>query len=191
VVLAPSERSIVDVLVERPGELHLEHHTPDRVYRLAAVAVAGGPVASTAAEFPELRRAPELEAERRGLDRWLAAPPDKVLALVAQLDDPAALPADAGPVTYARARTLPATFDSATRRSRSLRAAPRLAITDEASPFARRVIVRGEQCARAPLIQNDQARSSRHMDRASSGPASRTYGAGCKRIRTDQTMTGA
>jgi DNA-directed RNA polymerase subunit RPC12/RpoP len=101
VVLAPSERSIVDVLVERPGELHLEHHTPDRVYRLAAVAVAGGPVASTAAEFPELRRAPELEAERQQLDRWLAAPPDKVLALVAQMDDPAAMPAGAGPITYA------------------------------------------------------------------------------------------
>jgi FtsP/CotA-like multicopper oxidase with cupredoxin domain len=48
-----------------------------------------------------LRRAPELEAERRLLDRWLAAEPDKVLALVAQMDDPAAMPAGAGPVTYA------------------------------------------------------------------------------------------
>src|ERR671910_1241278 len=102
VVLAPSERAVVDVLVDRPGELALEHHTPDRTYRLATVAVAGGPVASTAAEeFPVLRLAPELEAERRGLDRWLAAPPDKVLALVAQMDDPAAMPAGAGPVVYA------------------------------------------------------------------------------------------
>ena len=48
-----------------------------------------------------LRRAPELEAERQPLDRWLAAPPDKVLALVAQMDDPAAMPEGAGPVTYA------------------------------------------------------------------------------------------
>jgi FtsP/CotA-like multicopper oxidase with cupredoxin domain len=102
VVLAPSERAVVDVLVEQPGELALEHHTPDRTYRLATVAVAGGPVASTAAEeFPVLRRAPELEAERRQLDRWLAAEPDKVLALVAQMDDPAAMPAGAGPVVYA------------------------------------------------------------------------------------------
>jgi FtsP/CotA-like multicopper oxidase with cupredoxin domain len=31
----------------------------------------------------------------------LAAAPDKVLALVAQMDDPAAMPASAGPVTYA------------------------------------------------------------------------------------------
>jgi FtsP/CotA-like multicopper oxidase with cupredoxin domain len=102
VVLAPSERAVVDVLVERPGELALEHHTPDRVYRLATVAVATDRVVSPAAgEFERLRRAPELEAERRQLDRWLAAPPDKVLALVAQMDDPAALPASAGPVTYA------------------------------------------------------------------------------------------
>jgi FtsP/CotA-like multicopper oxidase with cupredoxin domain len=102
VVLAPSERVVVDVLVDQPGELALEHHTPDRTYRLATVAVAGGPVASTAAEeFPVLRRAPELAAERQQLDRWLAAPPDKILALVAQMDDPAAMPAGAGPITYA------------------------------------------------------------------------------------------
>src|SRR4029453_6650511 len=31
VVLAPSERAVVDVLVDQPGELALEHHTPDRV----------------------------------------------------------------------------------------------------------------------------------------------------------------
>ena len=102
VVLAPSERAVVDVLVDRPGELALEHHTPDRTYPLAPVTVAGEPVVSAAAgEFQVLRRAPELEAERRQLDRWLAAPPGKVLALVAQMDDPAAMPAGAGPVTYA------------------------------------------------------------------------------------------
>jgi FtsP/CotA-like multicopper oxidase with cupredoxin domain len=103
VMLAPSERAIVDVLVERPGELHLEHHTPDRTYRLATVTAAEGEPAPTPAaqQFEQLRRAPELEAERRQLDRWLAAPPDKVLALVAQMDDPAAMPAGAGPVVYA------------------------------------------------------------------------------------------
>jgi FtsP/CotA-like multicopper oxidase with cupredoxin domain len=102
VVLAPSERAVVDVLVERPGELALEHHTPDRTYRLAQLLVAPERAErSRAEEFEQLRRAPELEAERRQLDRWLAAPADKVLALVAQMDDPAAMPAGAGPVTYA------------------------------------------------------------------------------------------
>jgi FtsP/CotA-like multicopper oxidase with cupredoxin domain len=94
---------VVDVLVERPGELALEHHTPDRTYRLATVTVRedGAAPSPAAREFEVLRRAPELEAERRQLDRWLAAAPDKVLALVAQMDDPAAMPAGAGPVTYA------------------------------------------------------------------------------------------
>jgi FtsP/CotA-like multicopper oxidase with cupredoxin domain len=102
VVLAPSERAVVDVLVDRPGELALEHHTPDRTYRLAQLLVAPERAErSRAEEFEQLGRAPELEAERRQLDRWLAAPADKVLALVAQMDDPAAMPAGAGPITYA------------------------------------------------------------------------------------------
>jgi len=103
VVLAPSERAVVDTLFDQPGELAVEHHTPDRTYRLATLTVAEDEARPSAAagEFEVLRRAPELEAERRQLDRWLAAPPDKVLALVAQMDDPAAMPADAGPVTYA------------------------------------------------------------------------------------------
>jgi FtsP/CotA-like multicopper oxidase with cupredoxin domain len=103
VVLAPSERAVVDVLVERPGVLHLEHHTPDRSYQLATIVVSEEPAAHSPAaqEFEQLRRAPELAAERGQLDHWLAAAPDKVLALVAQMDDPAALPEGAGPVIYA------------------------------------------------------------------------------------------
>ena len=102
VLLAPSERAVVDVLVDQPGELALEHHTPDRTYRLATITVTEERAApSRAGEFELLRRAPELAAEREQLDAWLAAPPDKVLALVAQMDDPAAMPAGAGPVTYA------------------------------------------------------------------------------------------
>jgi len=102
VVLAPSERAVVEVLVERPGELSLEHHTPQRGYRLATFTVTGGQAmpSPAAQEFEVLRTAPELAAERQRLERWLAAAPDKVLALVAQLDDPAAMPADAGPLTY-------------------------------------------------------------------------------------------
>jgi FtsP/CotA-like multicopper oxidase with cupredoxin domain len=101
VVLAPSERAVVDVLVERPGELHLEHHTPDRSYQLATITVTEGRPGPATEAFEQLRRAPELEAERQQLEAWLAAPPDKVLALVAQMDDPTAMPADAGPVLYA------------------------------------------------------------------------------------------
>ncbi len=102
VLLAPSERAVVDVLVDQPSELALEHRTPDRTYRLATVVVTEDrAVPSLAGEFQVLRRAPELEAERQRLDRWLAAAPDKVLALVAQMDDPAGPQAGAGPVVYA------------------------------------------------------------------------------------------
>jgi FtsP/CotA-like multicopper oxidase with cupredoxin domain len=77
VVLAPSERAVVDVLVERPGELRLEHHTPNRVDRLATMTVATDRVVSPAAgQFERLRRAPELEAERGPLDRCAAAMDD-------------------------------------------------------------------------------------------------------------------
>jgi FtsP/CotA-like multicopper oxidase with cupredoxin domain len=101
VVLAPSERVVVDVLVESPGELALEHHTPNRTYRLAAITVTEGAPSAAGTRFGQLRRAPELEAERAQLEPWLAAAPDKILALVAQMDDPAAMPEAAGPITYA------------------------------------------------------------------------------------------
>jgi FtsP/CotA-like multicopper oxidase with cupredoxin domain len=102
VLLAPSERAVVDVLVERPGQLSMEHQTPDRAYRLATVTLTGEQAPSLVArQFEVMRRALELAAERQGLDAWLAAAPNKVLALVAQMDDPAAMPAGAGPVTYA------------------------------------------------------------------------------------------
>ena len=102
VLLAPSERAVVDVVVDRPGQLAVEHYTPDRAYRLATLTVSKERAPSLAAGQVEvLRRAPELAAERQGFDDWLAAAPDKVLALVAQMDDPAAMPAGTGPVTYA------------------------------------------------------------------------------------------
>jgi FtsP/CotA-like multicopper oxidase with cupredoxin domain len=101
VLLAPSERAVVDVLVERPGQLTLEHRTPDRVYRLAAVTVTQERVGpSLAREFEVLRSAPELVAERQQLAGWLAAPPDKTLALVAEMDDLTS-PQATGAVVYA------------------------------------------------------------------------------------------
>jgi FtsP/CotA-like multicopper oxidase with cupredoxin domain len=102
VLLAPSERAVVDVLLDQPGELTLEHRTPNRTYPLASIAVAEEPAEpSLADEFRRLRTAPELVAERRQLGDWLAAPPDKVLALVAEMDDPTAGQPGTGPTVYA------------------------------------------------------------------------------------------
>ncbi|MGY1780199.1 multicopper oxidase domain-containing protein [Geodermatophilus sp. SYSU D01036] len=100
VVLAPSERAVVDVLFDRAGEFALEHRTPKRTYRLAAFTVTGEVAEPPLADrFETLRTAPELVAERERLGAWLAAAPDEVLAIVAEMDDPAA-PA-AGPTSYA------------------------------------------------------------------------------------------
>ena len=99
VILAPSERAVVDVLVDQPGQLELQHRTPDRTYRLAAITVTGDRAApSPAEEFEVLRTAPELAAEREFFETWLEAPPDKTLALIAEMDDIAA--PGQGPVLY-------------------------------------------------------------------------------------------
>jgi FtsP/CotA-like multicopper oxidase with cupredoxin domain len=100
VILAPSERAVVDVLFDRPGQLELQHHTPDRDYQLARVTVTGEPATPPLTEqFAVLRTAPELAAEQEFLETWIEAPPDKTLALIAEMDDIAA--PGQGPVLYA------------------------------------------------------------------------------------------
>jgi FtsP/CotA-like multicopper oxidase with cupredoxin domain len=87
VVLAPSERAAVDVLFETPGQLTLEHRTPDRTYTLAAITVTeDAPTPSLADQFEVLRTDPELTAERERLTPMLDAPPDKTLAFVADMN---------------------------------------------------------------------------------------------------------
>ena len=97
VVLAPSERAVVDVLFEQPGELGLEHRTPDRTYSLATIGVSESPASpSFAAEFEALRTAPELAAERERVAGYLQAEPDKTVAFVAEMD----FDAPEGPAVY-------------------------------------------------------------------------------------------
>ena len=50
VVLAPSERAVVDVLFEQPGQLTLEHRTPERTYTLATIEVSDQPASPALAE---------------------------------------------------------------------------------------------------------------------------------------------
>ncbi len=87
VLLAPSERAVVDVLFDEPGRVTLEHRTPDRSYRLAGVTVSEEPAApSLREEFEVLRSDAELTAERERLAPFLAGEPDKTLAFVAEMD---------------------------------------------------------------------------------------------------------
>jgi FtsP/CotA-like multicopper oxidase with cupredoxin domain len=87
VLLAPSERAVVDVLVGAPGQLTLEHRTPVRTYALAKITVTQERAEpSFAKEFQTLRSDRELVTERQRLGPYLTAPPDKTLALVAEMD---------------------------------------------------------------------------------------------------------
>jgi FtsP/CotA-like multicopper oxidase with cupredoxin domain len=98
VVLAPSERAVVHVLFDAPGRLALEHHTPERTYTLASVAVSEERAEPSLQDaFDTLRSDPELAAERERIAPLVAAEPDKSLAFVAEME----FEAPEGPVVYA------------------------------------------------------------------------------------------
>ena len=100
VILAPSERVVVDVLFDKPGRLTLEHHTPGRVYPLATISVSDEPAEpSLEAEFETLRTNADLAAERERIQEDLEREPDKTLAFIAEMDMGA--PEGEGPVIYA------------------------------------------------------------------------------------------
>ena len=97
-VLAPSERVVIDVLFEQAGELTLEHRTPDRVYPLASIAVADEePAESLVEQFGRLRTNADMAAQREALAPYLEAEPDKTLSFLAEMD----MEAPEGPVVYA------------------------------------------------------------------------------------------
>jgi FtsP/CotA-like multicopper oxidase with cupredoxin domain len=98
VIVSPSERAVIDVLFEQPGQLTLEHRTPEKTYSLATIEVDPESAAPPLAEQFELTRDnTEWTTERERLAPYVDAPPDKTLALVAEMD----LGVPEGPVVYA------------------------------------------------------------------------------------------
>jgi len=88
VILAPSERVVVDVLFDQPGEATLEHRTPERTYPLAAITIAEERAEpQLQPEYEALRVNDDLSAERERIAPFLEAPPDKTLAFVAEMDE--------------------------------------------------------------------------------------------------------
>ena len=88
VILAPSERVIVDVLFDQPGEVTLEHRTPERTYPLAAITVEDERAEpDLEREHAELRVNQDMSAERERIATYLDAAPDKTLAFVAEMDE--------------------------------------------------------------------------------------------------------
>jgi FtsP/CotA-like multicopper oxidase with cupredoxin domain len=83
VLLAPSERAIVDVLFDDPGSYVLAHRAPDRSYVLGSIAVRRHRVAeSRSAGFDVLRTDVDLVRERSRLEADRHRAPDKTLACV-------------------------------------------------------------------------------------------------------------
>jgi FtsP/CotA-like multicopper oxidase with cupredoxin domain len=85
VLLAPSERAVLDVLFDTPGEVRLEHRTPDRVHDLGGFTVTATAGGKSAASFEALRTDPELTAEHHSIGHDLDRQPDKVLAFFSRM----------------------------------------------------------------------------------------------------------
>jgi FtsP/CotA-like multicopper oxidase with cupredoxin domain len=99
-VLAPSERVVLDVLFDQPGDLTLEHHTPNRVYPLASIHVEAARVEGPLEDrYEVLRSNADMSAERKRIAPYLDAAPDKTLSFLAEMD--MAAPEGDGPVSYA------------------------------------------------------------------------------------------
>lgn len=97
VLLSSSERAVVDVLFDKPGQLTLEHLTPKRTYQLASFTVGEERVApSLAKRFLNLRTNEDMLAERAHIASYLDAAPDKTLALVAEMNLTPSQPVDRG-----------------------------------------------------------------------------------------------
>jgi FtsP/CotA-like multicopper oxidase with cupredoxin domain len=87
VVLAPSERAVVDVRFDAVGDAALEHRTPERTYQLAAITVRDGAVdPGPTAAFDTLRVNPEMVAERHRIAPHRDREPDKTIAFVAEME---------------------------------------------------------------------------------------------------------
>jgi FtsP/CotA-like multicopper oxidase with cupredoxin domain len=88
VILAPSERVVVDVLFDQPGEATLEHRTRERTYPLAAITVEEERAEpQLEEEHGALRVNADMSAERERIAPYLEAAPDKTLAFVAEMDE--------------------------------------------------------------------------------------------------------
>ena len=86
VLLAPSERAIVDVRFDTPGSTPLEHRTPGRTYTLGTVEVADTATTSSSTRaFEQLRTSDELTGWRARLDDHIARRPDKTLAFKSRM----------------------------------------------------------------------------------------------------------
>ncbi len=86
VVLAPSERTIIEVLFDRPGTYPMQNQTPQKTYPMGAISVASEKAAvSYAAQFQHLRVNQEVIDGFAKYRPYFDRPADKSLVLGADL----------------------------------------------------------------------------------------------------------
>ncbi len=86
-LLAPSERVVLDVLFDQPGELALEHRTPEKSYRLVSIGIADERAEPDLRDdFENMRTNPDMQVVRERVAPWFEAPPDKTLSFIAEMD---------------------------------------------------------------------------------------------------------
>ncbi len=87
VVLAPSERAVVDVNFDQPGKAKLEHRTPEKTHTLATIIVSSEVTAPPLEPpFDALHTNDDMVAERERIAPYLDAAPDKTLVFDAEMD---------------------------------------------------------------------------------------------------------
>jgi FtsP/CotA-like multicopper oxidase with cupredoxin domain len=97
VVIAPSERAIIDVAFGFAGRFALQHESPGRIYELATIDVADEPGAcASGTAFDLLRSNADMMTERERVAAYRDSLPEKSLAIVAEMDFQE--PASDGPV---------------------------------------------------------------------------------------------
>jgi len=85
IILAPSERAVVEVLFEKPGKFALQHKTPDNTYTMGSIAVSNESVIqSYAKEFAALRINKDIAASIDPLRGLFGKTPDKKLSLTVE-----------------------------------------------------------------------------------------------------------
>ncbi len=87
IIIAPSERYIVDVLFDEPGKVVLKHYTPGHAYDLATIDVTADPAEpSFRQQYETLRCNPDMAVERKRVAAYLNNPPDKIIAFLAEMN---------------------------------------------------------------------------------------------------------
>lgn len=86
VILAPSERAVLDVYFPEAGVYALEHRTPAKTYELGVVNVSGTPMDGAKRTFETLRSNAEEIALFTDLRHYLKTAPDKHVTLTMKMD---------------------------------------------------------------------------------------------------------